>query len=177
MSNHTHGLGINLNLLRTFDVLMNHKNVTRAAESLFVSQSAMSYNLGLLRELLNDPLFERQGHTMIPTMKALELGPKVQQVLVSIHEDIFFAPSFDAASSEDTLVVGLTDYAEWVFGPLIYDAIHETAPRCSLVFQAVDALDSVRKINDGEVDLIIGVYDDVPAVSYTHLTLPTICSV
>ncbi len=71
---------VDLNLLVAFSALMETKSVSLAANKLFVGQSAMSHSLARLRELLNDPLFERQGHKMIPTAKANQLYPMITQV-------------------------------------------------------------------------------------------------
>ena len=45
---------VDLNLLVAFDALLDERSVTRAAERLFVGQSAMSATLGRLRILFND---------------------------------------------------------------------------------------------------------------------------
>lgn len=67
---------IDLNLLVFFDALMREKNVSRAAETLEISQPALSNALSRLRKQLDDPLFIRASHGMRPTEKALELhGP------------------------------------------------------------------------------------------------------
>ncbi len=50
---------IDLNLLVALQVLMQERNVTRAAERLFVTQPAMSKTLNRLRKLLEDDLFIR----------------------------------------------------------------------------------------------------------------------
>ncbi len=49
----------NLNLLAIFDALMVERNVSKAAEKVFLSQSAMSHALNRLRELLDDPILVR----------------------------------------------------------------------------------------------------------------------
>jgi DNA-binding transcriptional LysR family regulator len=48
-----------LNLLAALEALMVEHNVTRAAERLGVTQSAMSHMLARLRRSLADPLFVR----------------------------------------------------------------------------------------------------------------------
>jgi hypothetical protein len=47
---------IDLNLLVSFSMLLKERNVSRAAEKLYVSQPAMSRTLQRLRELFDDPL-------------------------------------------------------------------------------------------------------------------------
>ena len=49
-----------LNLLVAFDLLMQEQNVSRAAEHMFVSQSAMSDILQRLRQQLDDPCSSRR---------------------------------------------------------------------------------------------------------------------
>lgn len=150
--------GVDLNLLLSFQAMMQFRSVSRAAESLHIGQSAMSYNLNRLRKLLGDPLFERQGHIMVPTLRAEELAPKVEAVLGIIRDDILFPETFDPAISSRQIVIGLSDYAELVFGPVLYDQLIAEAPGCSIVFQAIDSNNCTQALEQGTVDLAIGVF-------------------
>ena len=62
-----------LNLLVAFDLLMQEQNVSRAAERMFVGQSAMSHILQRLRQQLDDPLLVSTSSGMKPTDRALAL--------------------------------------------------------------------------------------------------------
>jgi LysR family transcriptional activator of mexEF-oprN operon len=79
---------IDLNLLVVFEALIQERNVTRAAEKLSMGQPAVSGALVRLRRLFNDPLFERIGHRMVPTARALSaaqtLGPALDCVCTAI---------------------------------------------------------------------------------------------
>lgn len=79
---------IDLNLLVAFSVLLQENNVSRAAEKLFMSQSAMSRVLQKLRELFDDPLFLRESAGLKPTVKALELAQEIEPLLASINSYI-----------------------------------------------------------------------------------------
>jgi Bacterial regulatory helix-turn-helix protein, lysR family len=70
-----------LNLLVTLDVLLAEGNVTRAAQRLQLSPSAMSRSLARLREITGDPLLVRAGRGLVPTPRALELRSKVSQLV------------------------------------------------------------------------------------------------
>jgi len=59
-----------LNLLRIFDAVWRHRNLSRAATELELTQSTLSHALGRLREQLDDPLFVRTGHGMQPSARA-----------------------------------------------------------------------------------------------------------
>ena len=53
---------VDLKLLSTLQVLLEERNVTRAAERLHVSQPAMSKSLQKLKDIFADPLFERTAY-------------------------------------------------------------------------------------------------------------------
>jgi len=53
-----------LNLLIALDALLHEKNVTRAAERVFLSQPAMSASLQKLRDFFQDSLLVRVGRDM-----------------------------------------------------------------------------------------------------------------
>jgi len=75
---------VDLNLLVAYQVLMQEKNVTRAAERLFVTQPAMSKTLNRLRTLIDDDLFVRSSHGLTPTPKTLELEKPVNEVIAQL---------------------------------------------------------------------------------------------
>ena len=64
---------LDLNLLVTFEVLMRVGNVTRAADELGRTQSAISHSLSRLRDQLGDPLLVKAGGKMSPTPFAIKL--------------------------------------------------------------------------------------------------------
>src|ERR1700710_2656493 len=70
-----------LNLLVVFEVLMAERNVTRAAERLGRTQSAVSHSLSRLRQQLNDPLLIKAGVRMAPTTFALDLLEQARPLL------------------------------------------------------------------------------------------------
>ena len=58
---------LNFHHLRYFHTVAHEGNLTRAAERLNVSQSAVSSQIRLLEDRLGQPLFERRGRTLILT--------------------------------------------------------------------------------------------------------------
>jgi DNA-binding transcriptional LysR family regulator len=58
---------IDLNLLRLFDAVYRQRSVSRAAESLALTQPAASHGLTRLRLLIKDPLFIRAPGGVQPT--------------------------------------------------------------------------------------------------------------
>ena len=80
MNNIDH-LSLDGNTLRTFLTVLDETSVSRAAERLGVSQSAVSHTLDKLRTIFEDPLFVRVGRGIEPTAKARALRASVESVL------------------------------------------------------------------------------------------------
>ena len=91
---------LDLNLLNVFDMLMQERNVTRAAERLHLSQSTVSHALGRLRQALDDPLFVMSRREMMPTERAKALAGPVRQALAMLEQGLRQAKGFDPASAQ-----------------------------------------------------------------------------
>lgn len=74
-------LGLDGRALKTFITVMEEGSVSKAAERLFVTQSAVSHTLDKLRTTFDDPLFVRSGRGIIPTAKAKSLCEPIEVVL------------------------------------------------------------------------------------------------
>ena len=89
---------IDLNLLVILQILLEEESVTRAANRLHLSQSALSKSLNRLRDTLGDPLFLRTAHGLKPTAHALQLKSQLPTILQGLYQ-ISQAPSFTPATS------------------------------------------------------------------------------
>jgi DNA-binding transcriptional LysR family regulator len=69
------------NALRTFLTVLETVSVTKTADILGVSQSAVSHTLDKLRATFDDPLFIRDGRGIRPTAKAQSLHDPVEAIL------------------------------------------------------------------------------------------------
>ncbi len=123
---------IDLNLLRVFEALMREKNVTRAAERIGRSQSAVSHSLGKLRELFQDELFTRSGVAMQPTALARELDGSFMNALLEIRGAIDRHLTFDPKSMRRDFRVGVSDYTAIGFVQGLVDGFHNQAPHATL---------------------------------------------
>lgn len=74
-------LGLDGYALTTFLTVLEEKSVSRAAERLSVSQSAVSHTLDKLRKIFEDPLFIRVGRGIEPTARAHALRTSVEAIL------------------------------------------------------------------------------------------------
>ena len=71
-------LGLDGRTLRVFLTVLEEKSVSRAAERLGVSQSAVSHTLDKLRTIFGDPLFIRIGRGIESTARARALREPIE---------------------------------------------------------------------------------------------------
>ncbi len=148
--------GIDLNLLVAFQALYRAKSVSLAAEQCYVSQSAMSHTLQRMRTLFDDPLFERVGIKMEPTQHAHEISPVIDQLLGSIKNDLLSKKHFTPDDYTGVWRIGLTDYAEQLFAPHLYDAIKQHSPKSQVSFYNVNRSNYLEIADKEKLDVIIG---------------------
>ncbi|GAB4393178.1 MAG: LysR family transcriptional regulator [Gammaproteobacteria bacterium] len=148
---------INLNLLIAFDALISERHVTRAGEKIHLTQSAMSVALKQLRTIFNDPLLVRSNNKMIPTTKALKIAPMVHNILHNIEHLVFHHPVFDPSNSTRTFTIGMSDYAEFVLLPKLFEILSKSAPHIKLQIQRVDFTFDNHCFTDNPLDIVVGV--------------------
>ncbi|MEH6452547.1 MAG: LysR family transcriptional regulator, partial [Psychromonas sp.] len=83
--NETNIVKVDLNLLKALNALLKERHVGRAAESVHVSQSAMSHSLAKLRVLFSDPLFIRHAKGLTPTPFSEKLLLNVPKLMDNIQ--------------------------------------------------------------------------------------------
>lgn len=145
---------IDLNLLVAFQVLMQEKNVTRAAERLFVTQPAMSKTLNRLRILLEDELFVRSSHGLTPTPKTLELEEPVNHILSQLTELMVTTQEFDPTSTSATISLATLGTSASIGMPLFIDRLRQEAPKVMLISQNLDQKWEER-LRSGNLDFSI----------------------
>ena len=77
-----------LNLLVIFECIYQNLSISKAAETLFITPSAVSQSLQRLRTQFNDPLFTRAGKGITPTITAVNLHHHLENNLNSLEETI-----------------------------------------------------------------------------------------
>ncbi|EPW6559654.1 LysR family transcriptional regulator [Vibrio vulnificus] len=147
---------IDLNLLVVFSYLYRYRSVSAAAEKSFVSQSAMSHSLNRLRGLFDDVLFVRKGHKMEPSERAHQVAPQIHQLLSVISGELLAKQPFSPQAFDGVCRIGMTDYAEFIFAPKLYDAIRQQAPKAQVSFINVNRNNYVSLIEQEKLDVVIG---------------------
>lgn len=122
---------INLNLLRSLQILLQERHVSRAAQRLHLTQSAVSRQLAQLRELCGDPLLVRDGNRLVLTTRAQALQPQLEAVLRQC-DDLLTDVPFVPADWQDELVIASSDYIAQYVLPDISARLQQQAPGLSI---------------------------------------------
>ena len=99
-----------LNLLVALDALLTERNVTRAAERVFIAQPAMSRALARLRRQFDDPLLIRVGRELRLTPVAQALIEPVRDALLQVQAALGTRPAFDPARSQRVFSLMVPDF-------------------------------------------------------------------
>ncbi|WP_457977235.1 LysR family transcriptional regulator [Ectopseudomonas composti] len=154
---------VDLNLLVIFETLMFEKNLTRAAEKLFLGQPAVSAALGRLRDLFDDPLLVRNGRGFEPTARALAILKELQPAMDTISGAVSRAREFNPATNRDTFRIGLSDDAEFGLFPALLNQIREEAPEVVIVVRRVNFLLMSSMLASGEISVGVSYTTELPA--------------
>lgn len=157
---------IDLNLLVVFDLLYQEQNTQRVALRLGITQPAVSHALKRLRNLLADELFERTSQGLMPTPLATRLHPAIAQALTQLQETLNRPDDFDPAVSERTFNIAMTDIGEIVFLPRLLERLTREAPGISLSTVRSHNEDLKREMEEGRIDLAIGLIPQLGAGFY-----------
>ncbi len=122
---------LDLNLLVVFDAVMLERSVTRAAERVFLTQSAVSSALGRLRHQLDDELFIRGSGKLRPTPRALELEEPVRTLLAELQE-VLVPSHFNPATEARSFTIATNDYFTAVVAPPLARQLAKAAPGIDL---------------------------------------------
>jgi DNA-binding transcriptional LysR family regulator len=142
---------LDLNLLVTFEVLMTERSVTRAAERLNRTQSAVSHALARLREQVGDPLLIKIGGRMTPSPFAERLIDDVRPILRSIQRVLQPPQPFHAATSTRNFRIAISDIAPSLFPRLMATASAE-APNITIDW-VTESPQTPLAVADGQIDV------------------------
>ena len=146
---------LDLNLLPHLQVLLELRNITRAAERLQLSQPATSAAMARLRRHFDDELLVRNGRTYELTPFAQSLVPLVDEAMLHVQRATRIRSGFDPATSEREFVIAASDYAAaLIVGPL-RGILREEAPGVSVDFVPTTGFQG-QLADYSKIDLLVG---------------------
>ena len=155
---------LDLNLLRLFIYIFELKNLTRTAEALHLSQSAISHALGRLRQALGDELFYREKGELHPTLYAKRLYPTVKQSFENLEQ--IFQTNHVLSDNElgelaqqsfATLTIAMHDEIELIVFNKLVSQIHQVLPNCQITSSRLNRSALAHELKVGQLDFAIDV--------------------
>ena len=142
---------VDLNLLTLFCLIYSAGSITKAADLLDISPSAVSQSLRKLRNLLGDNLFVRSGNSLLPTVYADELYDNAVLMIILYTESFI-----------STLVI-----------PDLTKQIIESQSGMSLLHQSADLNEQsiIELLNLRQADIIFSTF----SVEHGNLFCQKIC--
>lgn len=145
---------IDLNLLIAMDALMDERSVTRAAERMHITQSAMSGILARLREHFDDQLLVQVDRTMRLTPRAESLVQPVKDIIAKVDSALGAMPEFNPETAKRHFVVIASDYVSTVLLSDVLRHIEALAP--GLSFELTPTREGMaQELEQGRVDFLI----------------------
>jgi len=140
---------VDLNLLVVLQALLAERHVSRAAEQLGMSQSAVSRALSRLRDTFDDPLLVKtpQGYDL--SARAQSALPQLDQLLEGARH-LIAGPVFEPKSSTQVLRIYGPDPDISRFIPPLFEVMRREAPNMALDVRS-DPRDHFELLESGEV--------------------------
>lgn len=157
---------IDLNLFRVLDAIYSEHNLTRAADTLHLTQPAISNALTRLRNALDDPLFVRTPEGMMPTPVLDGVMPTVHEALQLLGKSVDALRQFDPKQSRRTYRLSVNDLGEALLLPSLLSLLEKEAPLSNVSSFYVPRHEAAAELATGRLDLVI----DVPLLRSSQLS-------
>ncbi|MEV0262330.1 LysR family transcriptional regulator [Streptomyces sp. NPDC050617] len=144
-----------LHELRALSILLEERNVTRAAGLFHLSQSSMSRTLQRLRALFGDELLVRSGGDYELTPRAREMQRELALLLPRL-ESLVSGRGFDPSTATGIVRVIGTDYTTATLGPHLLPRLLQAAPELEVRIEPRDE-DSYADLERGRADIALSV--------------------
>jgi len=145
---------LDLNLLVALDTLIRTRNVSRAADEMFLTQSAMSNALARLRDHFGDPLLVQVKRKMELSPLAETLREPLREIIVRIEMALEAAPTFSPETSTRRIGIMLSDYTLYTVMPAFLREVAQKAPGLMIELRPQFMLPYLL-LERGEADLLI----------------------
>lgn len=151
---------VDLRLLQLFDLIYRHRNLSRVADQLGLTQPAVSLALAKLRQHFGDPLFVRIGGEMMPTPAADQLSQLALNAIATLEATLAYRPAFDPAQERRVFRIAMTDVGQIVVLPKLLNTLRTAAPFVDLDIGTIDDA-TVTQLQHGTLDIAMGFLPDM----------------
>ncbi len=159
---------LDANLIVVLDALLIDASVTKAAERLGRSPSAVSHALSNLRMVFEDDLFVRAGQRLVPTAKAKEMAPTIHVIVAGMEGLVRPTAPFDPGTQKRNFTISSPEISELTILHGLRGKLASAAPGITIERRPPANVRSVEGLRDGGLDFIIQqarLDDDAPDIT------------
>ncbi|HWT39153.1 MAG TPA: LysR family transcriptional regulator [Paraburkholderia sp.] len=156
---------LDLNLFVVFEAIYDKRNLTRAAEMLFITQPAVSNALARMRKAFDDPLFVSTPTGMVPTPLSENIIGRVREALQLLETSATEGDVFVPAASERTFRLSMPDLTEAILLPALGEVLQQQAPGMRIESYFTPRSEVAAALATGKIDFAI----DVPLIDDPQL--------
>ena len=145
---------IDINLYPLFIAIFEQKSISKAAQLLCISQSAVSHALQRLRVQLKDELFVRSGQKMLPTPYAEQIYQPIQMALLSIQKIAMPQQDF-RPSMLQSIKIAIHDEIEPIIFPQLVNHFAKQNLNIQFFSSKLDRKNMLADLSAQQIDFVI----------------------
>lgn len=153
-----------LNLIPIFVAIYEEQSLSKAAKRLSISQPAVSKSLKRLREVYDDPLFNRSVDGVVPTSFAMDIYPAFEAALANFNSTLTASRDFDPKNSNKTFSIAcISVFGNSWINSLIRQ-VEEKGPQINLEVHPLFSQDAEKDLRLQRYDLVIDIAPNARSV-------------
>ena len=145
---------IDINLYPLFIAIFEQKSISKAAQLLCISQSAVSHALQRLRQQLKDELFVRSGQKMLPTPFAEQIYQPIQTALSTIQNIAIPQHDFNPSKLQ-SLKIAIHDEIEPIIFPQLVHHFSQLNLDIQFLSSKLDRKNMLADLSAQQIDFVI----------------------
>ena len=145
---------IDLHTLQALVMVQDCQSFSQASQRLGVNQSTISYAINRLRKAFNDPIFVRQGNSIVATDKCSQLAQGARRIIEQMQA--LSTPSgFDPATADGSITVSCNHHERMFLIPNFVREAQRQAPNVKVnIYES--AVSGKQQLKENICDIVVG---------------------
>jgi DNA-binding transcriptional LysR family regulator len=158
---------------------MEERSISKAAQRLNISQSAVSQSINRLKLLFDDPLFFRESHGVSPTKIADSIYPQLSAAIQQIRLAAPPLSNFDAETSSREFLISTVSVIGLSILPRVSNLIFTQAPSITIKADTnlayAETCSQLRNQYDVSIDIDHGQYPELKSQQLLREEIYVLC--
>lgn len=153
---------LDLNLLKTLNLLLELQSVSKTADKLNLSQPSVSVQLAKLREAFNDPLLINDAKSMRLTALAMQIQEPLATALLNLENAINLNEKFNPEDVEITWNIAISDYVAFFVIQNLVQELNIHFPKITLRIHHLTPKNIKQQLQNKDIDLAFHIDEEIP---------------